>query len=95
MADAVHVALLKSLASCLMFLEHSPDDIVDLDSAVKAMESAAYELLKLSDTDRAALVALIQEVAESESHEFDRRFLLSMPFAVGPVEDGPTFDKPA
>jgi hypothetical protein len=87
--DAVLVALLKSLQSCLMFLEYSHEDQLDPDWALKGLEAATYELLKLSAADRARLVEFIREVAEKEDDESSRAFLLSMPFANGLTEDAP------
>src|SRR5262245_3332156 len=53
MADAIQVALLKSLAACVMFLEQEGPDELDPDSALKALESVAYEISQLSEADQA------------------------------------------
>jgi hypothetical protein len=48
-----HIA--RALVNVAAFLEFSPDDILDLDSAVKAMEDIAAELGRASNEEREAL----------------------------------------
>ena len=86
MADDIHIALLEALFACLVFLEDSPDDIVDPDSAVRAMEHAGYPLLRLSAEDRATVVGMIRDHAATLPDSSWRDFVLRQPFAIGLVE---------
>jgi hypothetical protein len=87
MPDAVHVALARSLLECLAFLELSDDETVDARLAVKTMERASHWLGELSETDRAILVSIIQEVAATERAGPVRDFYLSVPDGIGLVDE--------
>lgn len=86
MPDAIHIALLRAVLDSLVFLEDSGDDIVDPDSAVRAMENIGHSLLTLSEPDRAELVSMINQLAVAEKAGPWRDFILNTPFAVGLVE---------
>ena len=47
----------------------------------------AHPLISLPESDRAALVAMIQQVAASAADESWRRFVLSAPHGMGLAED--------
>ena len=85
--DAIHIALIESLLGCLAFLEHGGDDVIDPDAAVRAMENMAHPLMSLPESDRAALVAMIQQVAAAAPDDGWRRFVLSAPYGMGLTED--------
>jgi len=51
------------------------------------MENMAHPLISLPESDRAALVAMIQQVAASAADESWRRFVLSAPHGMGLAED--------
>ena len=87
MPDAIHIALIESLLGCLSFLEHSGDDVIDPDATVRAMENMAHPLLGLPEPDRAALVAMIRQVAASATDDSWRRFVLGAPYGMGLTED--------
>ena len=59
-------ALARSVIEAALFLELSGDDVVDPDSAVKAMESIAYELSHSSDAERIALREAVDELIDLE-----------------------------
>ena len=54
-----HIA--RALVNAAAFLEFSPDDIIDPDSAVKAMEDIAGELARASDEERDVLSRVCAE----------------------------------
>lgn len=81
------MAVLDGLLSCLAFLEHSPDDVVDPDAAVRALEDAVHPLLLLSAEEQAALVALLHERAEAEPDPGWQAFIGGLPSALGLVEE--------
>jgi hypothetical protein len=86
-SDTIVNALLEALFACMVFLDESPDDIIDPDSTVRAMENAGSPLLRLSAEDRATLVGLIREYAGSITEPTWRRYVLHQPFALGLVEE--------
>ncbi|WP_309110591.1 hypothetical protein [Saccharothrix sp.] len=81
MPDDVHLALVRSALAGLAFLDHSSDDEVDPDSAVRATEHMAHPPLALPEADRAALVAMIRQVGEED--EWAR----GVPFTLGLVSE--------
>jgi hypothetical protein len=88
-SERLLVAVLDGLLSCLAFLEHSPDDVVDPDAAVQALEDAVHPVLLLPAQEQAVLVALLRERAEAETDPGWRAFVAGLPSALGLVE-GPT-----
>jgi hypothetical protein len=88
--DNIVNALLEGLFACLVFLDESPDDIVDPDSAVRTMENAAAPLLTLSADDRATLVGLIRDHAATIPDATWRDFVSRQPFALGLIDDPQT-----
>lgn len=89
MPDEIHKALLESLLGCLAFLEHSDSDTVDPDSAMRALENAAYPLLNLSDADRMSLVRMFEQMAAEETDAGWREFIRLQPRGLGlvPADD--------
>jgi hypothetical protein len=59
-------ALARSVIEAALSLELSGDDVVDPDSAVKALESIAHELQGMGDTERLALREALDELIEEE-----------------------------
>jgi hypothetical protein len=64
-------------------LELSPDDLLDPDIAVKELESMAYLLGQLSDSDKRELVAFTRAEADRVSLGDYRDFLRKFPEAMG------------
>ena len=59
-------ALARSVIEAALFLELSGDDVVDPDSAVKALEGIAHELQGTDVTERLALRGALDELMEAE-----------------------------
>jgi hypothetical protein len=55
--------LARALVNAAAFLELSEDDVVDPDSAVKAMEEIAYDLSTLSAAEYATLEEVCSDLA--------------------------------
>ena len=52
------------------FLEHSGDDIIDPDSAVKALEDMAFQIQRASDEEKTAFIETCQtEAARLEQEQ--------------------------
>jgi hypothetical protein len=59
-------ALARSVIEAALFLESSGDDVVDPDSAVKALETIAHELQGTGDTERLARREALDEWIEED-----------------------------
>jgi hypothetical protein len=59
-------ALARSLIQAALFLELSGDDVVDPDSAVRALESIAHELADAGEAERLALREVLDELIREE-----------------------------
>lgn len=81
--------LVKAIAAAMMLLEHSPDDELDPDLAVRGLEWIAHELLQLAEGDRAEFRRLIESVAEQEPDEPTATFIRTIPFSLGLTEEPP------
>lgn len=68
-----YVALARALIDAVAFLELSDDDTVDPDSAVKAMESIAWNLNKCSRQDKQVLKEALAELVHEEKKSFKRQ----------------------
>lgn len=71
---------MRAVVEAAAFLELSPDEVVDADSAVKQLESLAY---LLSESDKQHLVAFTQAEAERVPSQDYRDFLRQFPEAMG------------
>lgn len=74
---------MRAVVEAAAFLELSPDEAVDADSAVKQLESMAYLLGQLSESDKQHLVAFTQAEAERVPSQDYRDFLRQFPEAMG------------
>jgi hypothetical protein len=74
---------MRAVVEAAAFLELSPDEVVDADSAVKQLESMAYLLGQLSESDQQHLVAFTQAEAERVPSQDYRDFLRQFPEAMG------------
>ncbi|NIJ82208.1 hypothetical protein [Xanthomonas cannabis] len=83
--------LCKSLLAAFVFLELSGDDVVNPDSAIKAMEAMTAELQSSSAEEMQALIrTCAQEAAAIRSASRDERlasFIAHLPQAIGLIED--------
>ena len=59
-------ALARSVIETALFLELSGDDVVDPDSAVRALEGIAQELAGTGDAERLALREVLDELIGRE-----------------------------
>jgi hypothetical protein len=59
-------ALARSVIEAALFLERSGDEVVDLDSAVRALEGVAHELAGTGDAERLALREVLDELIGRE-----------------------------
>jgi hypothetical protein len=82
MVPIMEDAVLRALVDCLDFIENSPDDVIDPDAAVRALENVSYELQALPADAQVALSRRILALADDAS---DRRasFVRSLPEAIG------------
>jgi hypothetical protein len=78
--------LIDAVLDLLIFLELSPEAVVDPDAAVAAMESATASLQQLAPEQRLAFVARANERASREHRDEVRRFLSSVGEAAGLIE---------
>ena len=76
--DVLPLPLAEAVIYLMAFLELADDDTVDPDSAVTALENANADLLRLTRSQREALVAHAERLADQETRprtiEFLRRF---------------------
>ena len=80
--------LAEAVLYLMAFLELADDDTVDPDSAVRALENANADLLRLSQEQREALAAHAVRLAERESEPQMVEFLRGFADAGGLLEDG-------
>jgi hypothetical protein len=59
-------ALARSVIEAALFLETSGDDVVDPDTAVRALEGIAHELASTSEAERLALREVLDELIPEE-----------------------------
>jgi hypothetical protein len=79
--------LMRVVVQAAAFFELVDDDVLDPDTAVKQLESIAYNLKRLSPAERQEFVSFVlQEAASTRMPEY-REFLLAFPDAAG--LDGP------
>lgn len=73
------------------FLELSGDDVIDPDSAVKALEDIASSLQQATDEEKAAFIDACRDEAyalRSDSNQSKTAdFIASLPGAVGLIEE--------
>lgn len=73
------------------FLELSGDDVIDPDSAVKALEDIAAALQEATEEEKAAFIESCSDEAEqlrtASSQSKTADFIASLPSAIGLVEE--------
>ena len=60
------IALARSVIEAARFFELTSDDLVDPDTAVKALEGIAHELGRIDDAERSALRDALDELIGEE-----------------------------
>lgn len=78
--------LVRAIASALMLLEHSEDDEINPDTAVRGMESIGRELIQITGAARVELLEVIERVAQSEQDPNAAEFIRRIPFMIGMAE---------
>ena len=77
-----HRPLINAIIDAFLFLEHSSDDEVDPDLAVRCMENMSASLLRLSDSDQIALRSEFLKLA-AEFEDPYRKFVQALPDNIG------------
>lgn len=85
--------LMEIVVDLICFLELSPDEVVDLDSAVQTLENVCYSLKQLSLDDRQEFVSYLNERIYKTSSLEEREFLRSLPENIGLRDDGEVDDE--
>jgi hypothetical protein len=79
----VNEILMRAVVEAAAFRELAADDVLDPDVAVKELESIAFRLGQLNDSDKRQLVAFTQAEADRASSTEYREFLRQFPEAMG------------
>lgn len=74
---------MRAVVEAAAFLELAADDVLDPDSAVKELESMAYLLGQLEESEKRQLVAFAEVEASRASSDEYRAFLRQFPQAMG------------
>jgi len=77
--------LARLLIENYLYLETCETD--DPDDVVRQLEEQVYQLRRLSPEDRGALVAFISRMAEEQSDPRRRELTVSMPEALGLLDE--------
>lgn len=75
MNDEIDMHLAKAIADVAVFLEFSPEDVLDPDASVGAMEQLAAELQLMDSSRKASLAkhwALLADEHQGDQAEFVR-----------------------
>lgn len=72
----------RAIANLVMFLEFSPQDILDEDASMQALEQLAGDLKALDETSQHALSESFRSIASNYEGE-DRTFVEQLPEAFG------------
>lgn len=78
-----NLPLIHALIDAFLFLEHSGDDDVDPDSAVKTMESMTAALLKLTPNDQVELRSSFGRIADDAEDRRYHDFVRALPDMIG------------
>jgi hypothetical protein len=79
----VNEILMRAVVEAAAFLELSPDEVLDPDLAVKELESMAYLLGQLTESEKRQLVAFTRAEADRVSSDDYRAFLRRFPEHIG------------
>ena len=74
---------MRAVLEAAAFLELSPDEVLDPDIAVKELESLAYLLGQLSESEKRELAAFTRAEVDRASSDDYREFLRQFPGAMG------------
>ena len=75
--------LVQVIAHVAVFLEFADDATLDPDTAVRQQEDLAFQLQQLPPADRSEFIRSLSEVAREWPSERERRYLLTLPAALG------------
>jgi hypothetical protein len=75
--------LMRVVVQAAAFFELCDEDVLDLDAAVKELESISTELQQLNPADKSAFIAFTQREAERVPNPEYRSFLLEFADAMG------------
>jgi hypothetical protein len=79
----VNEILMRAVVEAAACLELSPDEVLDPDLAVKELESMAYLLGQLTESEKRQLVAFTRAEADRVSSDDYRAFLRRFPEHIG------------
>ncbi|WP_432106139.1 hypothetical protein [Streptomyces sp. bgisy091] len=82
-------ALAEALADVLWYVDGSEGEQMDQDDAVKVTEGVAHLVSALPSDQRQELIALLGEMAVTETNPARRAFLEEFPEGFGLVDDMP------
>ncbi|MEU4770402.1 hypothetical protein AB0H12_45125 [Actinosynnema sp. NPDC023794] len=72
--------LVRAIVEALMFLEHSGEDEIDPDAAVRGIEVIGHELDALSAADRAEFRLVLERIAETPGDSGHAQRAREVPF---------------
>ncbi|MGD0066930.1 MAG: hypothetical protein ABSB76_26225 [Streptosporangiaceae bacterium] len=81
--------LVKAIISAMLLLEHGGSEQINPDTALRGLEDIAYQLLQLTENDRAELLTVLERVADATPDKPTARFIRSIPFSTGMSADPP------
>ncbi|TMV00061.1 hypothetical protein [Streptomyces sp. DASNCL29] len=76
-------ALADALVNLTWFIESADDEHMNQDDAVKALDGVAAVVDRMSDSQRAELQQVIEEMTAAETHPGRREFLKAFPDGFG------------
>ena len=79
--------LVRAVIAALMLLEHSGDEEINPDVAVRGMENIGHELETMTDADRADFRRILDEIAGGSEDVNYANFVRAIPLMLwGPQE---------
>jgi len=75
--------LVQVIAQVAVFLEFADETTLHPDAAVKQLEALAFQLQRLTLTERQEFIRMLSEVADEWPTERERQYLLNLPAAIG------------
>jgi hypothetical protein len=79
--------LVNAIVCAMMMMEDSGPDEINPDTAERCLENMGYELMQLRGGDREEFLALLERMANEATDERTSRFIGSIPFSIGMVEE--------
>jgi hypothetical protein len=71
----------------MMMMEDCGPDEINPDTAGRCLENMGYELMQLKGHDREEFLSLLENMATRAADDRTSRFLRSIPFSIGMVEE--------